>query len=224
MNTSNSTHQGEVALQERVWDTYLQGLLTYAYTPRPVMVDEPGEHPAEQTEQEGVPDITSSVERIPELPPPEWAETPFQCIFFTVSEMALATPLIALREIVKYNHSLLKKLPGQPDWSRGIIDHRGEVINLVDPGTLIRTHDYDESQKPYRYIILTDIPSIGFLCHDITDMSRLDPENIRWYQNRSKRPWLAGIHKQRLCTVIDIQRLLPTHSSTFNTDNKTRFI
>lgn len=217
MKIPDNTIVEEVDLQDRVWDTYLQGLLTHVYTPRISIPQEPEALPSEPHAET----IELPPEPISILPPPEWSETSFQYLFFSVSEMALAAPLTSLREIVKYDSRLLRKLPGQPLWSQGIIDHRGEIINLVDPGTIIMTDYHHDATRPYRYIILTDIPAIGFLCHDIDDMSRLDPENIRWYQNRTKRPWLAGIHKQRLCTVIDIQRLLP-NPSILNTDKQAR--
>jgi len=195
-------------LQDRVWDTYLKGLLNHAYAPRPappVNEPQPASRQPETARQETV--KASPPPLI--LPPPAWSQTAFQSMFFSVGKMQLAAPLVTLREVVQYNPALIKNLPGQRPWVKGIMDHRGEIINLVDPGSILMGAEYIAPDRPYRYILLTDTPGIGYLCHEFVDMSRLEPEGIRWYQNRVKRPWLAGIHKQRLCTVIDIARLLP---------------
>lgn len=228
MNTSERTLQEETGLQDQVWDTYLKGLLNHAYTPRqPVTKVEPTVEPtpkiAECTQAEAPPPDIIPAPSPPAIPPPEWSLESFQCLFFKLGEILLAAPLITLREVIKYERSVIKNLPGQPRWSSGIIDHRGEIINLIDPGSILMGSNYTMPDKNYRYIILTDTPGIGFLCHEFTDMSRLDPGSIRWYQNRIKRPWLAGIHKQKLCTVIDIERLLPNQSIT-NNDKQKRFI
>lgn len=143
------------------------------------------------------------------IPPPVWSGTPFQCMFFRVGKMLLAAPLVTLREVVKYDAARVNNLPGQARLSQGVMDHRGEIINLVDPGIVLMGDRYHPSVQKYRYILLTDQPGVGFLCHEFVDMCKLDPDTVRWYQNRVKRPWLAGIHRQRLCTVIDIERLLP---------------
>ena len=195
MNTSEYTAKESCITRDRVWDTYLKGLLTFSYAPREAVVAPPVE--------------VQTVAKQPVVPPPLWSTTPFQCMFFRVGKMLLAAPLITLREVVKHDPAITKNLPGQPPWSRGIMDHRGEIINLVDPGNLLMGSRYNAGGRGHRYILLTDRPGIGFLCHDFVDMCKLDPATICWYQNRQKRPWLAGIHRERLCTVIDVEKLLP---------------
>lgn len=195
MNTLDYEVKESSITRDRVWDTYLKGLLTFSYAPREAVVAPPVE--------------VRAVAKQPVVPPPLWSTQPFQCMFFRVGKMLLAAPLITLREVVKHDPAITKNLPGQPSWSRGIVDHRGEIINLVDPGNLLVGNRHEADSRCHRYILLTDRPGIGFLCHDFVDMCKLDPTTVYWYQNRHKRPWLAGIHRERLCTIIDIEKLLP---------------
>ncbi|MGI9210975.1 MAG: chemotaxis protein CheW [Methylococcaceae bacterium] len=232
MNTREQTSPNPAEVQDRVWDTYLKGLLTFSYAPKEV-IDSPGvEARGSRVIVPAIPLPVATPETIVTplpcvagdtvIPPPVWSNESFQCMFFRVEKMLLAAPLVTLREVVKYDAVRIKNLPGQARLSQGVMDHRGEIINLVDPGTILMGDRYHPSFQNYRYILLTDQPGIGFLCHEFVDMCKLDPGTVRWYQNRAKRPWLAGIHRQRLCTVIDIENLLPNPYSLTKNETQER--
>ncbi len=211
-NTANrleSPPQAATALQDRVWDTYLKGLLNYSFAPSETL-SKPRVEVQMDTRPASEPEPAVPVAGTTLIPPPAWSAESFQCMFFSVGKMLLAAPLLSLREVVRHDPKQLRHLPGQPSYSKGVMDHRGEIIHLIDPGHLLMGDRYDQGELNYRYVILSDRPGVGFLCHEFVDMSRLDPDTINWYQNRNKRPWLAGIHRQRLCMVIDIDNLIPS--------------
>jgi chemotaxis signal transduction protein len=210
LNTLQANPQASSDVQDRIWDTYLTGLLSYSYTANETVAtprvdvqieDRPAPEPV------SIPVVPTT--EIAQVPPPLWSTESFQCMFFSIGRMLLAAPLITLREVVRYDYRQLRNLPGQALYSKGIMDHRGEMIQLIDPGHLLMGDRYEPVDRRYRYIILGDRAGIGYLCHEFVDMCKLNPDSVSWYPNRIKRPWLAGIYRERLCTVIDIDKLLP---------------
>jgi purine-binding chemotaxis protein CheW len=193
----------QVALQDQVWSVYLQGLLNLSYDV-PEAVEAP---PAIIAPSPLV--VAPAIPSQPVLPPPEWSQSAFQAMLFRVGELVLSTPLITLNRVIRFDQHPIRSLPGRPDWSLGLIDHRGEIINVVDPGRLLLGDAYDSSKFSYRYIILPEQKGWGVVCHEFIDMLKIQPDQVRWCQDRLKRPWLAGVDIQRLCAVIDIERLLP---------------
>jgi purine-binding chemotaxis protein CheW len=202
----NDQETNGVVVQDQVWSVYLQGLLNRAY-------DTQDRIEVRQTAI-ALPEalVTTAEPPKPVLAPPEWSNAEFQAMFFQVGELILSAPLITLREVVRYGQHTVSAVPGRPAWSLGLMDHRGEIINLIDPGSLLLGTEYNPAERPYRYIILPDRKGIGLVCNEFIDMGKVHPDEVRWCKDRSRRPWLAGVDIQRLRAVIDIERLLPRQS------------
>jgi purine-binding chemotaxis protein CheW len=36
----------------------------------------------------------------------------------------------------------------------------------------------------------------------------LQPDDVKWRTSASKRPWLAGVIKEKMCALIDVDNLI----------------
>jgi len=148
-------------------------------------------------------------------PPPtdammEYQENNFQALFFKVSGLTLAVPLKSLGGI----HTLSKISPliGKPRWFKGIMNERGAKLQAVDTARWVmpeKLTDEVEQKISYQYMITLSDSPWGLLCEELVDSEPLQPEAIQWRNGpNQKRPWLAGVVRDRMCALLDVNALI----------------
>jgi len=149
-------------------------------------------------------DVDIGVDALKEL-----QEGEFQALFFDVAGLTLAVPLTHLGGI----HNLEKPSPlfGKPDWYMGVMVHREEKLNTVDTARWVMPDRYDddlEDSLNYRYLIMLGESHWGLACEKLINTVTLKPEDVKWRAERGKRPWLAGMVKEKMCALLDISQLV----------------
>jgi len=166
-------------------------------------------------------DTEAEVEtEVPEVPEPpqealpdamsEYMEEDFQALFFKVAGLTLAVPLKSLGGI----HQLGKISPlmGKPKWFRGIMTERDNKLQVVDTARWVMpekcTPELEESLG-YQYLITLNDSPWGLLCEELVTSEPLQPESIQWRkETNNKRPWLAGVVRDRMCALLDVNALI----------------
>ncbi len=133
----------------------------------------------------------------------------FQALYFEVAGLVLAVPLTSLGGI----HQLEKVGPlfGKPDWFKGVMLHRDEKLNVVDTAQWVMPEKYDEKLAEslnYQYLIMLDNSSWGLACERLVTTATLQPDEVKWREATGKRPWLAGMVKEKMCALIDVKQLI----------------
>lgn len=194
--------------------------------PAPQVVEEPtqdqrSETPVALKEQEPPPVVQPPViETLPQIEIPddvdiavdtlkELQEGEFQALFFDVAGLTLAVPLTHLGGI----HNLEKPSPlfGKPDWYMGVMVHREEKLNTVDTARWVMPERYDndlEESLNYQYLIMLGESHWGLACEKLINTVTLKPDDVKWRAERGKRPWLAGMVKEKMCALLDISQLV----------------
>ena len=136
-------------------------------------------------------------------------EGEFQALFFDVAGLTLAVPLTHLGGI----HNLEKPSPlfGKPDWFMGIMMHREEKLSTVDTARWVMPEKYNEKlveKLNYQYLIMLGESHWGLACEKLINTVTLRPEDVKWRAERGKRPWLAGMVKEKMCALLDISQLI----------------
>jgi len=139
----------------------------------------------------------------------EFRQGSFQALFFTVAGLTLAVPLTELGGI----HNLIEtnSLFGKPDWFIGVMLHRDEKLNVVDSAKWVMPEKYDEKLAEslnYQYLIMLDDSSWGLACESLVTTATLEHEDVQWREAEGKRPWLAGLVKEKKCALIDVKQLV----------------
>lgn len=133
----------------------------------------------------------------------------FQAIFFKVANLTIALPLIELGGI--HNKTKTTGLMGKPDWFEGVMVHRDEKINVVDTARWVMPEKCDEtllSSLNYQYIIMLNDSCWGLMAESLVNTETLTQEDVKWLDSPHKRPWLAGLVKNRMCALLDVDSLI----------------
>ncbi|MFT6193605.1 MAG: purine-binding chemotaxis protein CheW [Cognaticolwellia sp.] len=133
----------------------------------------------------------------------------FQAMFFEVAGLMIAVPLIELGGI--HNTDKITPLMGKPEWFKGVMLHRTAKVNVVDTALWVMPEKCDEaliSALNYKYIIMLNDSSWGLSAEKLVDTVTLKQEDVKWLDTRNKRPWLAGLVKNRMCVLLDVESLI----------------
>ncbi|MEI6893412.1 MAG: chemotaxis protein CheW [Colwellia sp.] len=144
-----------------------------------------------------------------ELKSKNYRQGDFQTMFFEVAGLLIAVPLIALGGIYKVDKTT--NLMGKPDWFKGVMLYRGEKINVVDTALWVMPEKCDEKLKEslsYQYVIMLNDSRWGLLAESLVDTVVLSQDEVKWLSSSKKRPWLAGLVKEKMCALLDVSALI----------------
>ena len=133
----------------------------------------------------------------------------FQALFFSVAGLKIALPLKELGGIHKI--APLKSLPGQPAWLQGVMLYREQKINVVDTAQWVMPEKYDnqlQEQLNYQYVIMLGNSHWGLACDNLVNTIALEQDDVKWREIEGKRPWLAGLIKQHMCALLDVDAMI----------------
>jgi purine-binding chemotaxis protein CheW len=135
---------------------------------------------------------------------PQWAQSRFDVLLFKVSGLTLAVPLISLGQIQPITDELTP-LFGQADWFMGLQPTPQGKIRTVNTAKFVMPERYDETfVKNAKYVVSINGVPWGLAVDSVNQPISLQPEEVKWRTDRSKRPWLAGTVKEHMCALLDI--------------------
>ena len=141
--------------------------------------------------------------------PLSYRQGDFQAMFFEVAGLIIAVPLVELGGI--HSNNKTTPLMGKPDWFKGVMLHREEKINVVDTALWVMPEKCDQallSALNYQYIIMLNNSEWGLSAEKLVDTVTLKQEDVKWLDTPNKRPWLAGLVKNRMCALLDVDSLI----------------
>lgn len=138
---------------------------------------------------------------------PQWAQSRFDVLLFQVSGLTLAVPLISLGQIQPLTDELTP-LFGQADWFMGLQPTPAGKIRTVNTAKFVMPERYDESfVETAKYVVSINGVPWGLAVDSVNQPITLQPDDVKWRGDRSKRPWLAGTVKDHMCALLDIPRI-----------------
>ncbi|RBM54960.1 chemotaxis protein CheW [Vibrio tarriae] len=135
-------------------------------------------------------------------------EKGFQVLYFDVNGVTFAVPLDELGGI--HRMTTLNHLIGRPAWYLGLQTNRDSQLDVVDTAKWVMAEKlHDESYKQaYQYIVMLDESAWGLASTQLMGTELLSTEKVRWREQVGKRPWLAGMVKEKMCALIHVQALI----------------
>lgn len=133
----------------------------------------------------------------------------FQALFFEVAGLTVAVPLTELGGI--HNMGKLNNIVGKPEWFMGVMVYREDKLNIVNTARWVMPEKYDtqlENSIEYQYIIMLDNSPWGLACEKLVNTVTLEQDDVKWREAAGKRPWLAGLIKERMCALLDVSALI----------------
>lgn len=140
---------------------------------------------------------------------PSWAQQRFECLLFKVAGLTLAVPLVELGGVLEIEQEL-RALFGQPDWFLGLLPSKtAGTVKAIDTARWVMPDKRpQESSASFKYLILMGSSEWGMACHTVEEAITLEPDQVRWRGDRSRRPWLAGTVIEHMCAIMDVSALL----------------
>jgi purine-binding chemotaxis protein CheW len=141
--------------------------------------------------------------------PKAYRQGDFQALFFNVAGLTVAVPLIELGGIHKIEKTTT--LMGKPNWFKGVMLYRDEKINVVDTAMWVMPEKCDEKMKSslnYQYVIMLSDSLWGLTAENLVDTVILKQDEVKWLDAPGKRPWLAGLVKDKMCALLDVEALV----------------
>ncbi|WP_104402274.1 chemotaxis protein CheW [Vibrio penaeicida] len=133
----------------------------------------------------------------------------FQVLYFDVNNVTFAVPLDELGGIHRKNEEL-NHLIGRPDWYLGLQTSRKDQLDVVDTARWVMSEKLvDNSHREnYEYIVMLGESHWGLAANQLMGTEWLEPEKVRWRESAGKRPWLAGMVKEKMCALIHVEELV----------------
>ncbi|MCP4321017.1 MAG: chemotaxis protein CheW [Alteromonadales bacterium] len=141
-------------------------------------------------------------------------ENEFQVLFFELSGLTFAVPLTDLGGIHHLDDSI-NSLIGKPPWFSGVMTHNESLFNIVDTAKWINTGESADSLA-YSHYILLGATQWGLSCEKLLGTETLSHSQIKWREQQGKRPWLAGMVKEKMCALIHTEELVKLLNSGMN--------
>lgn len=132
----------------------------------------------------------------------------FQVLYFDVNDVTFAVPLDELGGINQLGEP--SHLIGRPRWYLGLQTQREQQLDVVDTAKWVMAEKLkdDSHQEAYQYIVMLGESMWGLACTKLMGTEWLSSEKIRWREQVGKRPWLAGMVKEKMCALIHVDALI----------------
>lgn len=101
------------------------------------------------------------------------------------------------------------KVPKAPNYIKGLINLRGNVISLLDINLLLDIPKSDVDQENIIMLSMQD-ELVGIYVDQVDEVIEVNEDELEKVEDGSKRNYIKGIIKfnDRIVTLIDIDRLL----------------
>ncbi|WP_299686154.1 chemotaxis protein CheW [uncultured Vibrio sp.] len=132
----------------------------------------------------------------------------FQVLYFDVNGVTFAVPLDELGGI--HRLEAVNHIVGKPGWYLGLQTNRDSQLDVVDTAKWVMSEKLsgDEYKDNYQYIVMLGESLWGLACTELKGTELLNTEKVRWREMAGKRPWLAGMVKEKMCALIHVEALI----------------
>lgn len=132
---------------------------------------------------------------------------------FYVGDALCGIDILQIQEINKL--SMITQVPQAPDYVRGILNLRGQIVTIIDLGKKLGLGETDTSLDPRNVIVNSAGSYVGLMVKEISDVVTADlskqevpPANMRGIQGS----FFTGVYKldDVLIGILDVKKVLNT--------------
>ena len=140
-----------------------------------------------------------------------------QYLTFLIGGEEYAVSLLKVKEIIEYD--VVTEIPKTPDWVRGVINLRGNVVPVIDLAVKFRLPASVAGKLTC--IVITEVESegeatvMGIMADAVRQVIDLKPEDVEVppsFGTRVKVDYLLGMARsgKKFCLLLDTERVLST--------------
>lgn len=132
----------------------------------------------------------------------------FQVLYFDVNGVTFAVPLDELGGI--HRRGEMSHLIGRPGWYLGLQTNKDDQLDVVDTAKWVMSDRLtdEEYKQAYQYVVMLGESNWGLASTELKGTEQLSAEKVRWREMSGKRPWLAGMVKEKMCALIHVEAMI----------------
>ena len=206
-------------------DDYFGSLLDEPPPARPLLrsdlLEPPPPAPVEETQapvREADPVRTATpapiVDEAPPAPPATPAEQaylrpeqPFSALVIEAGNLTLLAPLHALGGVAPLDSLEVRPTPNHSVWYLGLADTKQGRVQLIDLAAVVTPEDRDYEPDTARQVVFLAGSRFALACRAIHGTRVIQPDSLRWRSHRRRLPWLAGVEREKMATLLDLEAL-----------------
>lgn len=153
----------------------------------------------------------------PEITNHDAEESVHQYLTFQIGSEEYAVSLLKVKEIIEYD--VVTEIPKTPEWVRGVINLRGNVVPVIDLAVKFRLPA--STVGKLTCIVITEVESegeptvMGIMADAVRQVIALKPEEIEVppsFGTRVKVDFLLGMARsgKKFCLLLDPEKVLST--------------
>ena len=91
----------------------------------------------------------------------------------------------------------------------GLVSNRGRQVKVIDIAKFVipanhKSRQAVEAERQFKHLLLVDGGRYGLACDELGQVLKLSGDKIRWRNDRSNRPWLAGTIIEQMSALLDV--------------------
>jgi len=144
---------------------------------------------------------------------PVWGQAPFECLLVKAAGMKYMMPALSVSYIERVNKKIIR-IPLEADSFHGVLTLRGQSVAVIDLFSLITEDMAEEKETSSQitshhidHVMVMENSTYALACDQISKMITLQAEDVRWNKPNTGNPLYAGIVKEHLCPLINIDKL-----------------
>ncbi len=137
-----------------------------------------------------------------------------QYVTFSSNNHDYGVDIMAVREIRSWSPTT--ELPDQPKGACGVLDIRGEIVQVFDLGALLGDGQTSVTNGHVVLVVALKDSTIGILVDAVSDIIQVGPDNVRAAPKASAHATgvVSGLAKrgEDLVALLDLNRLIEAES------------
>ncbi|WP_018140432.1 chemotaxis protein CheW [Thioalkalivibrio sp. ALJ7] len=151
----------------------------------------------------------------PVVPPPtvpgerEYArpEQSFSALVIEAGNLTLLAPLHALGGVAPLDSLEVRPTPNHSVWYLGLADTKQGRVQLIDLAAVVTPEDREYEADTARQVVFVAGSRFALACRAVHGTRVIQPDSLRWRSHRRRLPWLAGVEREKMATLLDLEAL-----------------
>lgn len=140
-------------------------------------------------------------------------EEEFDVLGITLGEHQLALTVNDLNGVIDVEPSEVVRLPEQEPYCYGLISFHGKQLPLYDlywvfnsTGKLSPPAESGDL-KAVHHAVVVEGNQFAIACDQVSQITRVQSDQVSWVKSRANRPWLLGVIKQEMHTLLSVKEV-----------------
>jgi purine-binding chemotaxis protein CheW len=133
-----------------------------------------------------------------------------QLVIFHIGTEEFGVPIGEIQEIIKMSN--ITPIPDAPEFIKGIINVRGDIVTVIDLKTRFSIH---QKQSSIKHIVITKQYEnlFGLIVDEVTEVLRISKDEIKFpptLSSKIKKDYFSGVivFDNRLIILLDLAKIL----------------